>query len=145
MATPSEPSRGRVTLGLRTPLRSVRKTNQREKSTMAGYFELKRSAKGEFMFNLKAGNHETILTSETYSSRAAAENGIDSVRRNGVDDGNFERKTAKDGSAYFTLKSPANGQVIGKSEMYSSPSSRDGGIDSVKRNAATAEFKDRTA
>jgi uncharacterized protein YegP (UPF0339 family) len=112
---------------------------------MAGYFELKRSAKGEFMFNLKAGNHETILTSETYSSRAAAENGIDSVRRNGVDEGNFDRKTAKDGSAYFTLKSPANGQVIGKSEMYSSASSRDGGIESVKRNAASTELKDRTA
>lgn len=112
---------------------------------MAGYFELKRSAKGDYTFNLKAGNHETILTSETYSSKAAAENGIDSVRRNGIDDANFERKTAKDGSPYFTLKSPANGQVIGKSEMYSSPSSRDGGIASVMRNAKGAEIKDKTS
>lgn len=111
---------------------------------MAGYFELKRSASGKFMFNLKAGNHETILTSEAYSSKAAAENGIDSVRRNGVEEGNFDRKTAKDGSAFFTLKSPANGQIIGKSEMYSSSSSRDGGIASVMRNAGTAKIKDKT-
>jgi len=111
---------------------------------MPGYFELKRSAKGDYMFNLKAGNHEIILTSETYSSRAAAENGIDSVRRNAAEDANFERKTAKHGSAFFTLKSPANGQVIGKSEMYSSGSSRDGGIASVMRNAKTAEIKDKT-
>lgn len=111
---------------------------------MAGYFELKRTASGNFVFNLRAGNHETILTSEAYSSKAAAENGMDSVRRNGVGEGNFERKTAKDGSAFFTLKSPANGQVIGKSEMYSSASSRDGGIASVMRNAGTAAIKDKT-
>ena len=111
---------------------------------MAGYFELKQSASGKFMFNLKAGNHETILTSETYSSKAAAENGIDSVRRNAGEDANFERKTAKDGSPYFSLKSPANGQTIGKSEMYSSGSARDGGIESVKRNAKSAAVKDKT-
>ena len=111
---------------------------------MAGYFEIRRGAGGAFRFNLKAGNHETILTSETYSSRAAAENGIDSVRRNGVDDGNFDRKTAKDGSAYFTLKSPANGQVIGKSEMYSGESAMENGISSVQKNAIDAKVVDKS-
>ena len=29
---------------------------------MSGYFELKPAAGGQFMWNLKAGNHEVILT-----------------------------------------------------------------------------------
>ena len=31
---------------------------------MAGEFELKAAAGGQYMWNLKAGNHEVILTSE---------------------------------------------------------------------------------
>lgn len=30
---------------------------------MAGYFECKPAANGQFTFNFKAGNHEVILTS----------------------------------------------------------------------------------
>jgi len=41
-------------------------------------FELKNTASGEFMFNLKAGNGETILTSERYTSKQGALNGIES-------------------------------------------------------------------
>ncbi len=51
---------------------------------MAGTYELKKAASGQFMFNLRAGNNEVILTSESYSSKAAAEGGIASVRKNGV-------------------------------------------------------------
>lgn len=38
---------------------------------MAGYFELSKSSDGQFKFALKAGNHETILTSELYKTKAA--------------------------------------------------------------------------
>jgi len=50
---------------------------------MAGYFELSNSSDGQFRFVLKAGNHETILTSELYKTKAAAQNGIESVKTNG--------------------------------------------------------------
>lgn len=53
---------------------------------MAGYFVLKKSG-DQFMFNLKAGNHEVILTSERYVSKKNAEGGIASVRTNSGDDG----------------------------------------------------------
>jgi uncharacterized protein len=108
---------------------------------MAGYFELKPAAGGTFMFNLKAANHETILTSETYSSKAAAENGIESVRKNGAADKNFERKTASNGSPYFVLKSADNGQVLGRSEMYSSSGAMENGVKSVIANATGATVK----
>ena len=52
---------------------------------MAGKFELKKTANGQFHFNLKAGNGEIIATSEMYESKASAQNGIDSVKRNAAD------------------------------------------------------------
>ena len=52
---------------------------------MAGKFELKKAASGQFHFNLKAGNGEIIATSEMYESKSAAKNGIDSVKKNAAD------------------------------------------------------------
>ena len=50
---------------------------------MAGKFELYKDKSGEFRFRLKAGNGEIIATSsESYKTKAAAQNGIDSVKRN---------------------------------------------------------------
>ena len=110
---------------------------------MAGYFELKPAAGDQFMFNLKAGNHEVILTSELYTSKAGAENGIASVQKNAADDARFVRKTSKKDEPFFVLTA-ANGQTIGKSEMYSSTAAMENGIASVQKNAPEAEVKDRT-
>ena len=48
-------------------------------------FEIKKTAKGQFHFNLKAGNGEIIATSEMYESKASAKNGIESVKKNAAD------------------------------------------------------------
>jgi uncharacterized protein len=111
---------------------------------MAGYFDLSNAAGGQFKFNLKAANHQVILTSETYKTKSAAEGGIGSVKKNAGSDDRYQRKTAKDGSPYFVLTA-TNGEVIGKSEMYSSASAMENGIASVKANAPTAPTKDLTA
>lgn len=110
---------------------------------MAGKFELLSAANGKFKFNLKAGNGQVILSSEIYESKAAAENGIESVKKNAGDDDRYDRKTASNGSPYFNLKA-GNGQVIGSSEMYSSEAARDNGIESVKTNGPDAEVDDKT-
>ncbi|WP_047523411.1 YegP family protein [Microbacterium sp. ZOR0019] len=52
---------------------------------MAGKFELYTDKSGEHRFRLKAGNGEVIASSEGYSSKSAALNGIESVRRNAPD------------------------------------------------------------
>ena len=78
-----------------------------------------------------------------YNDRAAAENGIASVKANAKLDERFERKQSKNGEPYFVLKA-ANGQVIGKSEMYASNSSMEKGIASVKKNGPGAATKDLT-
>ena len=108
---------------------------------MAGYFEIKKASNGEAMFNLKAGNHEIILTSQTYNSDASCEGGIESVRTNAPVDARYERTTTAGGKYRFALKA-ANGQVIGTSENYESAAARDKGIESVMRTAPDATVKD---
>lgn len=49
---------------------------------MAGKFVLKKGGTGKFHFNLVATNGQVIATSESYESKAAALNGIESVKRN---------------------------------------------------------------
>ena len=107
-------------------------------------FDLKKATNGQFYFNLKAGNGEVILTSEMYNSKAAAENGIESVKKNAGDEGHFEQKESKSGKSYFVLKA-ANHQVIGQSQQYSSASSCSNGIASVMKNGPTADTNDMTA
>ena len=111
---------------------------------MAGKFELKVAKNGKYHFNLLAGNGQIILSSEMYESRSAAENGIASVQKNAADDARYDRLTSANGDPYFTLKS-TNGQVIGKSEMYSSASSMENGIASVKTNAPDAPIVESQA
>jgi len=111
---------------------------------MAGKFELKTAANGKFHFNLKAGNGQIILSSEMYETRTAAENGIESVKKNGGEDARFERRTSSTGAPYFVLKA-SNGQEIGRSEMYTSDTAMENGIESVKTNAPDGSTADATA
>ena len=110
---------------------------------MAERFELKKSTDGQFMFNLIAPNGEVILTSERYTAKGSAENGIASVKTNAPLDDRYERLTSTKNEPYFTLKG-ANGEVIGRSEMYSSDGAMETGIASVKKNAPVAPVDDVT-
>lgn len=110
---------------------------------MPGWYELSKSSDGQYRFVLKAGNGETILTSELYAAKASAENGIASVQANCSNDDRYDRKESSNGKFYFTLKA-ANYQVIGTSQMYTTASGRDGGIESVKNNGGTDTIKDNT-
>jgi uncharacterized protein len=102
-----------------------------------GKFIIKTGKNSQFYFNLKADNGETILSSEGYTSKAACQNGIASVKTNASTDARYEKKNSADGKFYFVLKA-ANGEIIGKSETYQNASGRDNGIESVKANAQAA-------
>lgn len=104
---------------------------------MAGKFEVYVDKAGEHRFRLKAGNGETILSSEGYNEKAGCANGIESVRKNATDPSRFEKITTESGKFRFNLKA-ANHQIIGTSQNYDSESGRDNGIDSVGRNAPDA-------
>ena len=102
-----------------------------------GKFVISKRKNDEFQFNLKASNGQIILSSEGYTTRAACDNGIESVRKNSQDEARFESKTASNGKFHFNLKA-TNGQIIGSSQMYETEASCNNGIASVKNNAADA-------
>ena len=101
-------------------------------------FEITMRKNGEFQFNLKASNGEVILTSEGYTTKSACLNGVESVKKNAVEEKRYEKLVAKNGKPYFTLKA-TNGQIIGQSQMYASERNRNNGIASVMKNAPVAE------
>ena len=117
-----------------------------------GKFVVKETATG-FKFDLKAGNGETIATSEVYTTKAACLNGIESIKANCVGEvedqtvenieqkkhPKFELYTDKAGEFRFRLKA-RNGEVILSSEGYKAKASCENGIASVKKNAPEAEI-----
>lgn len=108
-----------------------------------GKFEITTRKNGDYQFNLKAGNGQVILSSQGYNAKAGSENGIESVKKNAIDDNRYDRLESSNGKPYFNLKA-SNGQVIGSSEMYESVASMENGIESVKKNAPDATIADLT-
>jgi uncharacterized protein YegP (UPF0339 family) len=110
---------------------------------MSGYYELHKSTDDKFVFNLKAGNNEIILTSQTYSTKQHALDGIESVRKNSSNDAHYARRESTARQPYFVLNS-TNGETIGSSQMYASGPAMESGISSVKENGATKTSKDNS-
>jgi uncharacterized protein YegP (UPF0339 family) len=112
---------------------------------MPGYYVLQKNpaAKQHYHFVLKADNHETILTSENYSTKQGAHTGIASCQKNSPYDSSYERRKSVSDQPYFVLKA-ANHEVIGVSQMYGSTSARDSGIESCKKNGPTTDVRDMT-
>lgn len=116
-----------------------------------GKFAVRATATG-IKFNLKAGNGEIIATSEVYTTEAACNKGIESVRKNApiaaienqTVEGykaekhpKFEIYKDKAGEFRFRLKA-TNGQIIAVGEGYKALAGCMNGIDSVKKNAPEA-------
>ena len=57
----------------------------RENCKIEERFEISESESGKFYFHIKAANHQIIGSSQMYTSRDGAENGIHSVRENAPD------------------------------------------------------------
>ena len=101
-----------------------------ESNTSGARVEMLESTAG-FHFNLHAKNGETVLSSETYSTKAAAWNGAFAVQAASANAAAFTVKTAADGRFYFTLTAQ-NGQIVGVSQMYTTKTAAQAGITSVQ-------------
>jgi len=104
-------------------------------------FLLKKASDHQFYFVLTAENNEPILTSQTYTTKAGAQGGIQSVRDNSTQDHLYERKQAADGSHAFILKS-ANGEPIGRSQTYPYLDAAERWVAAVKRVARRAPIRE---
>ncbi len=93
-----------------------------EVTAKSGRFEIFVGADEQFYFHLLAGNGEKMLRSEGYSTMQAAENGVASCQKNGVEPNAFELLQARNGQHYWNLLAQ-NGEVVGTSELYTTESS----------------------
>lgn len=110
---------------------------------MAGKFVLKTSG-DQLVFDLLAsGTSELLLTSERYSHKAGALEGIAAARFSAPFEAQYLRMTSPTGEAYFVLHAGSN-EVIGTSAMYPSWRAREEAIAVVKANAPGASVDDRT-
>jgi len=111
---------------------------------MPGKFELKLSSNGKHFFNLLSAKGQVLLVSEMYESRAAALNGIDSVRKNAANPARYHRAEAAGGKSYFSLKA-GNHQVIGTSPMHADAVARDAAVSAAMSEAVEAALVDLSA
>lgn len=106
-------------------------------------FILKRTG-NQFFFGLQAaGNSGIIMTSQRYTRRASALEGIAAVKMCASHASQFRRQRSTRGESYFVLRA-ANGEVIGTSDMYSSAGAREAGIAAVQTHAPEASVDDQT-
>ncbi len=106
-------------------------------------YHVSKGLDAQYRFVLKAGNGETILRSEGYTTKGAAFGGISSCKENAGLESQYERKNAVNGQPMFNLKAK-NNQVIGTSETYSSVQARENGIAACKREGPIAGTQDDT-
>src|SRR5690349_6555091 len=105
---------------------------------MPGHYVIKKSnAVQPFHFVLRADNNQVILTSENYTTRQGAVGGIASCQVNSPLDSRYERKKSAAVQPYSFVLKAANGEIIGRSENYSTEAGRETGIASVKANGPT--------
>lgn len=103
----------------------------------AGRFETFQGKDKQYYFQLLAGNGESVLRSEGYTTLANAKKGITSAKKNGVKASAFKVLATDDGEAYFNLVA-ANNEVLATSETYASKSNATRAIDAVVRVIASA-------
>lgn len=108
----------------------------------AGKFNLWQSTDGQWRFHLKSGNGAILLTSEGYTSRTGAINGMLSMQHNGVDPAMYAVK--KTATGYVLHMLAANHESIGFSQVYKSKSSATRAIKSSV-NAVTSYLDKREA
>lgn len=120
---------------------------------MAHKFKIVGRANGQFGAQF-VYNSEVIFWSENYTSKASAQNCIESLKKNapgaptadltGDEDASgyhFEIDKAKNGETYVRFVA-SNGETMVRTETYSSKSSSKNAIESLQKNGPGAEVVD---
>lgn len=110
---------------------------------MSARYEIRDSKDDKFYWTLQADNNETLLSSETYNSKTAANNGAESAKRNTPYDERYVRKTASNGQHFFVLRAE-NHEPLGTSEMYITTAAREKGVTACKKVGPHAPIVDLT-
>ncbi len=113
---------------------------------LAGHYQVQLASNGRPYFNLVAANKDVIATSETYSTRQAAQKGVNATitaigayleRWDTATGARFSVFPGKDGRYYFSLYAK-NGAVVLQSQAYGTEAAALNGTFSVAENGLTA-------
>ena len=94
----------------------------------------------EYYFRMVAKNGKIVLQSEGYTTKQAAENGVESVMRNGRNINNYKRKIAENGKNHFSIIA-SNGQTIAQSQMYENRGGMEQTIQSIAASVEKAQVQ----
>ena len=104
--------------------------DRREAATAGKRAEIGAGQSGQFHFNFHAGNGQIVLSSESYTTEAAAYNGAFAVQQDGQNPAAYTVHESASGSFYFTVRAD-NGQIIGTSQQYSTKSNAQAGASAL--------------
>jgi len=106
--------------------------DKREALSAGARLEVAVGETGQFHFNFFARNGEKVLSSESYTTDAAAFNGAFAVQTEGQSASAYTLKQNTSGGFFFTVKA-LNGQVIGVSQQYTTKTSAEAGMASLQK------------
>jgi len=106
--------------------------DKREANTAGARVDVVQGESGQFHFNFFARNGEAVLSSESYTTAAAAFNGALAVQEEGVIPGAYTIKENAAGGFYFTLQAQ-NGEIVGISEQYATKQSAADGVAALQK------------
>lgn len=112
-------------------------------ATVTAKFEFYKDNPREFRFRLLAGNGDTLLSSDVYTSKLGCTKGIESVRTHSANPDNFVKESTANSHHRFSLIS-SNGRVLGTSQNYATLAAYNQGIANVARQARGASVSDLT-
>ncbi|HPH65042.1 MAG TPA: DUF1508 domain-containing protein [Kofleriaceae bacterium] len=131
-------TKSNATRGVKTMVRNIASYLQHWDNPTGARYQIKSASAHAFSFSLYASNGEIVLTSESYTSEAAALNGAFAVQENGADVANYKLLQAVDGRSYFVLRAK-NYETIGVSQMYSTKESAERAIAAVAALVASGK------
>ncbi|HEB63360.1 MAG TPA: DUF1508 domain-containing protein [Gammaproteobacteria bacterium] len=105
-------------------------------------FEITKDDKG-FRFVLKADSGQVLVNSETYTSKASAQNGIESIKKNAASLGQYKISQRPDGKYSFALKAK-NHQPVAHSLQYYNEAAVNEGVSLMQKVAPDARVIDKT-
>lgn len=111
---------------------------------MTPRFTLTKAKNGEYYCTLMASNGENLGRSDTYKSKASAQNCIASIQLNAPNPDRYHYHTSANGMTYLSLKA-GNGEIILSGPRYTSEAeARSKAVEAISRAAWNAEIKDAT-
>ena len=102
-----------------------------------GKFVINQAKDGQFHFSLIGDEGQVILNSEAYTTLAACESGVESVKKNASEEGQYGLSESN-GKYHFDLKA-ANHREIGVSGEFDTEDAAKEGIKAVMATAPAAE------